>query len=67
MCVDFADINTACPKDSYPLSNINVLVDNTFGCELLSFMNTYSRYNQIELKNKDKMIFIRERVNYCYR
>ena len=27
MCVDFMDLNRACPKDSYPLLQINVLVD----------------------------------------
>ena len=29
MCVDFTDLNKACPKDSYPFSRVNVLVDST--------------------------------------
>ena len=29
MCVDFIDLNKACPKDSYPLPWINTLVDST--------------------------------------
>jgi len=29
MCVDFMDLNRACPKDSYPLSQIDILVDST--------------------------------------
>jgi len=29
MCVDFTDLNKACPKDSYPLPSIDSLVDNT--------------------------------------
>ena len=29
MCVDFTDLNKACPKDSYPLLWVDVLVDST--------------------------------------
>jgi len=32
MCVDFTDLNKACPKDSYPLPSIDALVDNASGC-----------------------------------
>jgi len=28
MCVDFMDLNNACPKDSYPLPSIDALVDS---------------------------------------
>ena len=45
MCVDFTDLNKTCPKDSYPLPRINLLVDSTTGHQLLSFMNAFSRYN----------------------
>ena len=31
MCVDFTDLNKACPKDSYPLPHIDQLVDSTAG------------------------------------
>ncbi|XP_072087273.1 uncharacterized protein [Arachis hypogaea] len=31
MCVDYTDLNKACPKDSYPLPNINALVDSASG------------------------------------
>ncbi|XP_020204927.1 uncharacterized protein K02A2.6-like [Cajanus cajan] len=47
MCTDFTDLNKACPKDSYPLPNIDCLVDGASGYELLSFMDAYSGYNQI--------------------
>lgn len=46
MCIDFTNLNKACPKDSYSLPRIDQLVDAIVGHELLSFMNT-SRYNQI--------------------
>ena len=45
MCVDFTDLNKACPKDSYPLSWVNVLVDSTARYELLSFMDAFFGYN----------------------
>ena len=38
MCVDFTDLNKACPKDSFPLPRIDQMVDSTAGHELLSFM-----------------------------
>ncbi|KAL5548398.1 hypothetical protein UlMin_003629 [Ulmus minor] len=47
VCVDFTDLNRACPKDSFPLPRIDQLVDATTGHELLSFMDAYSGYNQI--------------------
>ncbi|MCI35412.1 hypothetical protein A2U01_0056633, partial [Trifolium medium] len=47
MCVDYTDLNKACPKDSYPIPNIDKLVDNSAGYKLLSFMDAYSGYNQI--------------------
>ncbi|KAL0430720.1 UNVERIFIED_CONTAM: Transposon Ty3-G Gag-Pol polyprotein [Sesamum radiatum] len=39
MCIDFRDLNKACPKDYYPLPRINQLVDSTSECELLSMMD----------------------------
>ncbi|XP_075665567.1 uncharacterized protein LOC142635263 [Castanea sativa] len=53
MCVDFTDLNRACPKDSYPLSHIDTLVDSTARHELLSFMDAFSGYNQIKLDEAD--------------
>ena len=45
MCVDFTDLNSACPKDSFPLPRINQLVDSTVRHKLLTFMDAFSRYN----------------------
>ena len=47
MCMDFTDLNKACPKDSYPLSRVDKLVDSTARHQLLSFMDAFSGYNQI--------------------
>ena len=42
MCVDFTDLNKACPKDSFPVLKIYQLVDSTAGHNLLSFMDAFS-------------------------
>ncbi|RDX74952.1 hypothetical protein CR513_45231, partial [Mucuna pruriens] len=47
MCIDYTDLNKACPKDPYPLPSIDRLVDGVAGFTLLSFMDAYSGYNQI--------------------
>ena len=54
MCVDFTDLNKACPKDNFPLPRINQLVDTTAEHELLSFMDVYLGYNQIKIHKPDK-------------
>ena len=53
MCVDFTDLNKACPKDSYPLLQVDILVDSTARHQLLSFMDAFSGYNQIKLNEAD--------------
>ena len=69
MCVDFIDLNKACPKDSYLLLNIDQLMDRTFGYRYLSFMDAYSKHNQIQmhLDEKEKTTFITDNANFCYR
>ena len=49
LCIDFTDVNRACPKDSFPLPRINLIVDATVGHELLNFMDAFSGYNQIRM------------------
>jgi hypothetical protein len=69
MCVDFTYLNTACPNDSFPLPQINLLVDSTSEHELLSFMDAFSRYNQIYMDEADqeKTSFITDRGLYFYK
>ena len=52
MCVDFTNINNACPKDSFPLLRINQLVDSTASYELLTILDAFSGYNQILMKEE---------------
>nr|KYP64356.1 Retrovirus-related Pol polyprotein from transposon 17.6 [Cajanus cajan] len=69
MCVDYTDLNKACPKDSYPLPSIDRLVDGASGHALLSFLDAYSGYNQIMMYPPDEVhtSFITDHANYCYR
>nr|KYP38110.1 Transposon Ty3-I Gag-Pol polyprotein [Cajanus cajan] len=69
MCVDYTDLNKACPKDSYPLPNIDRLVDGASGHALLNFLDAYSGYNQIMMYPPDEVhtSFITDHANYCYR
>ena len=53
MCVDSTDLNKACPKDSYPLPQIDTLVDSTARHQLLSFMDAFSSYNQTKVEEAD--------------
>lgn len=45
MCVDYTNLNKACPKDSYPLPNIDRLVDRAVDHKILSFLDAYAGYN----------------------
>ncbi|KAK0596932.1 hypothetical protein LWI29_020323 [Acer saccharum] len=69
MCVDYTDLNRACPKDSFPLPKIDQLIDSTAGNKLLSFMDAFSGYNQIMIHpaNQDKTSFIIRQGLYCYK
>ena len=53
ICVDYTGLNKACPKDHFPLPRIDQIVDSTSGCEILSFLDAYSGYHQIVMKESD--------------
>ena len=69
LCIDFTDINKACLKDSFPLPRIDLIVDATAGHELLSFMDAFSGYNQINMdpNDQEKTSFVTGQGTYCYR
>ena len=68
MCVDYTDLNKHCPKDPIGLPRIDKVVDSTANYELLSFLDCYSSYHQISLKEEDqiKTSFITPFGAYCY-
>jgi hypothetical protein len=54
VCVDYMSLNKHCPKDPFPLPRIDQIIDSMSGCARLSFLDAYSRYNQIKLKKEDE-------------
>ena len=69
MCVDFTNLNKACPEDSYPLPRVDILVDSTARHQLLSFIDAFSGYNQIRMHEDDqeKTSFVTSQGLFCYR
>ena len=68
MCVDYTGLNKACPKDPFPLPRIDKIVDSTSGCETLCFLDAYSGYHQIAMKESDQLAtsFITLFGSFCY-
>jgi hypothetical protein len=68
ICVDYTDLNKACPKDEYPLPRIDQIVDSTSRCELLCFLDAYSGYHQISMciDDEEKTTFVTPFDVYYY-
>ncbi|KAL0378566.1 UNVERIFIED_CONTAM: Transposon Tf2-12 polyprotein [Sesamum radiatum] len=76
VCVDFKDLNNACPKDGFLLPIVELMIDATTGHEALSFMDGSSGYNQIRMAPTDEELapadeeltaFRTPKGIYCYR
>jgi hypothetical protein len=52
-CTDYRNLNKACPKDDFPLPNIDIIVELIAGHEILSLMDGFSSYNQIRIAPED--------------
>ena len=55
MCVNYMGLNKACPNDPFPLPRIDQVVDSTSRCETLCFLDAYSGYHQITMKESDQL------------
>ena len=68
MYVDYTGLNKACPKDPFPLPRIDQIVNSTSGCETLYFLDAYSGYHQIAMKESDQLTtsFITPYGSYYY-
>ena len=68
MCVDFTNLNKACPQDPFPLPRIDQIVDSTAECDLLCFLDAFSGYHQIKMAVEDveKTTFLTPCGVYCY-
>ena len=60
VCTDYNDLNEACPKDNFPLSCIDQIVDFATDHGILSFLDPLSGYHHIPMHPPDaeKMTFI---------
>ena len=68
LCVDFKDLNKACPKDPFPLPRIDQIIDATAGHDSLCFLDAYSRYHQIKMAESDQAAtaFIMPYGPFCF-
>lgn len=69
ICIDYRDLNKACPKDDFPLPNAELMVDNTSNHDMFSFMDGSSGYNQMKMDPDDeKHTAFRTPIGiYCYK
>jgi hypothetical protein len=67
-CIDYTDLNKHCPKDPFGLPWIDQVIDSMAACDLLYFLDCYSGYHQIAIKEEDqeKTAFITPFGAYCY-
>jgi hypothetical protein len=68
MCVNYTDLNKHCPKDPFGLPRIVQVIDSTAGYDLLCFLDCYSGYHQIAIKEEDQemTVSITPFGTYCY-
>ena len=68
LCVDFKDLNKACPKDPFPLPHIDQIIDATAGHDSMCFLYAYSGYHQIKMKESDQAAtaFITPYGPFCF-
>ena len=69
MCVDFTDLNKACPKDPFPMPKIDQMVDTTVSHPRISFLDAFQGYHQIPLalEDQEKTAFVTPIRNYHYK
>lgn len=69
VCVDFTNLNSACPKDPFPMPKIDQLVNATIGHPQMSFLDAFRRYHQIPLvpDDQEKIAFVTPIGNYHYK
>src|SRR3954467_13453808 len=68
MCIDYSGLNKHCSKDSFPLPRIDQVIDSTAGAEVLCFLDAYSGYHQIRMKESDQKTtsFVTPFGTFCY-
>ena len=66
--MDFRNLNRACPKDEFPLPNMDLLINYAAGSAMFSLMDGFSGYNQIKMASRDaeKTTFRTPMGNFYY-
>jgi len=69
ICVDFWDLNNACPKDDFSLLITEIMINSTIGHEALSFIDYTAGYNQILMAPEDQeaTVFRTRKGIFCYK
>ena len=69
VCIDFTDLNKACPKDPFSMPKIDQLVDATVSHPRMSFLDAFQGYHQIPLAldDQEKTAFVTPIGNYHYK
>ncbi|GJX84808.1 reverse transcriptase domain-containing protein [Tanacetum coccineum] len=68
MCIDFKNVNLACPKDYYPLTEIDLKIEAVMGFLFKCFLDAYKGYHQIQMskEDKEKITFYTDQGTYYY-
>ncbi|GKV15561.1 hypothetical protein SLEP1_g26343 [Rubroshorea leprosula] len=68
MCIDYTNLNKACPKDCYPMPSIDKLIEAASGNDRLSLLDSYSGYHQVPMapEDEEKTSFYAGDEIYCY-
>ena len=67
--MDFTDLNKTCPKDPFPIPQIDQLVDAIVGYPRMSFLDAFQGYHQIPLalNDQENTTFVTLTGNYHYK
>lgn len=68
MCIDYSNLNKACPKDCYLLPEMDQNVESLQGFQWKCFLDAYKGYNQILMSKNDeeKTAFYTDHGALCY-
>lgn len=68
VCTNFRDLNRACPKDDFPVPNIDIVMDLSAGHEMFSLMDGFLGYNKIRIapEDQEKTTFACAWGTYCW-
>ena len=53
LCVDFRALNRESVKDHFPLPNMEMILQQVVGSQMMSLLDGLSGYNQIKVKRTD--------------